>query len=558
MIIAIFFLLLLCYSWAFFAGIAPYWFSHYWTTDDAMQQSFPFLKAYIAGVFVNDPVTQAMEGYLTPLHYWLSYGITLFTRDPVMTGHCVMFVQLALTLYFVYFAVRNRAGIAAGLFALTWMLHTRHVMQRMTGGLPRGWAAPVLAGYLWAVLSGSEWRVLIILFFGCLAHPPSTLIAAAAYGMLLLWRTFVGKQDKKPLLRYIALSPLYALLAYLVVQMPPEVGTMASYERASSMIEFSRQGGRFPFVPLLPLFEELRIYAFQSFFSRMYHISSLLEGSVLAGIGIIFVTLLFMRRKEEKTAPLSPALLTYFAAVLIVYLASRAFAFRLYVPDRHLQFPMAIWFVIAFSSGVWIAFRRWGEFASAAAIAVVALLVICGSGNGLYGPANFNTYRYYRGGYVDWLRDNTPQAALIAGHPQHLDPVPLFAERQAYITYETAHPFFDKYYNLVRQRTELSLRAHYARSLKDLYQIVAPEKIDYFVFQREQFYPEKLRKPRYFRPFNDLIMQLVGDDLDHFAYHELPAVVDLKEAPYMPFKDSESAIIDIKKLGEFLKIKSDV
>ena len=560
------------YVYAFASGLSPYWFNPNWTTDDALQQLYPFHKALHPGLFNSDIVTLMMESYLAPIHYWLSYLITLLTKDPIMMGHWVMLLQVIGSAVFVFLAVRFAAGTPAAFFALTWLFHTRHVMQRLTGGLPRGWSAVVLSAYIYFVLRGRQSAILMTLLIGCFLHTPATLVAALSYGLLLIYRSLYGHEQalyRQQLKRYVILSPLFIIAAWSVVQMPAEIGTMASYDEALQLPEFQRPKGRFPFAPLNPAIQEIRAFGFQAFVGRFYNPGGLVRTATpaIALVGLFGCAYLALHKRRIG---LPAELLSFGVAIFIVYFASRIFAFKLYVPDRHLQFPMAIFFVISFPVLLWRTFSthhsqqlRWRENSSLrrdayASIALLALagFIYLGSGTGLYGAANFNFARNKRGLVFEWIASNTPQNALFAGNPTHIDPLQLFAARQAFMTTEAAHPFYDKYRQEVRKRLEIELRANYARTLQELVSIVEPHGIDYFVFRREDFYPDALKQATYFPPFDGLVRELTSRDPNDFAFRQLPAKVDMQRYPYMPYKDEQSALIDIAALKKYLSTVS--
>src|SRR5690606_23050119 len=96
-------------------------------------------------IFEGDLITTMMECYLAPLHYWMSWGITWLTGDPIMMSHWMMLIQVSVAVGFFFLAARAFAGTAPAFFAVLWLLHTRLVMQRLTGGLPRGWSLPLFA-----------------------------------------------------------------------------------------------------------------------------------------------------------------------------------------------------------------------------------------------------------------------------------------------------------------------------------------------------------------------------------------------------------------------------
>jgi hypothetical protein len=555
-------LLAIVYGYFFVENIGPYWFSKEWTTDDAYQQIFPFIEVLHPGRFKEDITYQMMRGYLTPLHYVICYVLTAVTGSPLMMGHWVMLLQLLPFLAFTFLAVKRFSGSIPAIFAVVWVLHSREVIQRLTGGLPRGWGAPVLAAFLYFALAGQHKAVLITLFLGCLLHPPSTLIAALAYGLLLLWRSY--SPDTRavylPRLRgYILLSPLYMIVTYLSIRMPAEFGSMASLKVAQSMPEFDSDGGRFPFVPLVPYLEEWRRFGFQAFTNKWERPLGLLENLLPLGIvvacGVIWLRGVGIRRNYVPTEVVCLGI-----GAVAVHALSRVFAFYLYVPNRHLQIPMALFFIVGISGGVWLLASHQTKprngphvIRGILGLLCVTLVVVYGSGSGLQGKANFNTHINQKGHFAHWLRNNTPLDALVAGYPTLVDAVPLFAERKVYISTEMAHPFYKGYYDKIKDRIIVSLRAHYAPTLTALYDEIAPYGISYFVFQRNLFYPEQLSSASFFKPYDQLVFSLTrGVDPMNFAYRALPKEVNLDVAPFMPFKDETAAVVDVRLLGRYL------
>ena len=562
------------YAYAFYKSIGQFWFHPHWTTDDALQQVYPFHEVAHPGLFAGDIITDVMKGYLAPLHYWISYGITMLTGDPIMMSHWVMLIQVVLTVGFFFAAIRAASSTVPALLGVTWLLHDRNLMQRLTAGLPRGWAAVILTAFLYFVLKGNHIAILGTLLAGCMLNPPATLVVACAYGLLLIWRVVSGRGSVrtsawKKLVSYICISPLFAIITLIVVHRPAHIGQMVSFEQATQMPEFSRPRGRFPFVPLNPAAEELRVVGLEAFIGRFYNppasIRSNMPLLVFGGLALLACVGLVRRR---TTVPAE--LVTYGIAAVVVYLLSRLLAFRLYVPNRHLQIPLALFFIAAFCIGCWKAFHRgsddtasldgslrdsrlrysWGSFM---ALAAVTTVVFIGSNWGLRGAANFNYPSNKKGMVFEWIKHNTPLEAVVAGHPTHIDGIFLFGARRGYITTETAHPFYARYAAEVRRRNEISLRAHYASSLEELVTILEPEGITYFVFRREDFRAATLPKIKFFPPLDTLMKDLGSRPLDQYAYRHLPKSVDTEHYPFMPFKDDQSVVIDVQALKSYLQ-----
>lgn len=580
---------LIGYAIAFCRSI-PWWFDPNWTTDDALQQAFPFWKVVHPELFRGDLITRMMECYLSPLHYLVSWSITYLTYDPIMTGHWVMLIQLLLTAFFVFGAVRGATAFAPACIAVMWLLHTRHVMQRLTGGLPRGWAAPVLAAFFYFALRRNHRGMLCALFLGCLSHPPAALVAAAAYGATLVWRWLqvaTRAEYRRPLLEFVLVSPLIVLSTYFIVRMPPEIGEMATYDKALSMPEFQKPRGRFPFVPLRDPVDEIRSFGFQAFADRFYNpavglpsflkfdgIGKHIKAWVPETVTFLFLIGLLIGVVRHRRLLIPAEAVFYLLGALSVYELSRILAFRLYVPDRHLQFPLAIFFVVGMTITFWRAgsmiqvpgttdhsessAQRFGNgLGSWLMLAPLAALVIFASGSGLQGSANFNYSTGKRGGVFAWLRDHTPLTSLVAGEPTHIDAMQLFARRQAYVTTETAHPFYDQFYREMKRRLEVTWKAHYAKSLGEIVALLKPEGVNYFVFRLHSFDPDNLKEATYFSPFEPMIRALTSADPTAFAFSALPARVNMKEFPAMPYRDKQSVVLNIDELDRFLSSRSE-
>ncbi len=563
-------LLLVSYGIAFVYSLKGRWFDPLWTTDDATQQTYPLFDALFPDLFQNDLVTEVMRGCLPTLHYWISYGITALTRDPIMTGHWVMLIQVLLAVGFMFMAVRAWSSNVPAALAVLWLLHSRNTMQRMTGGLPRGWTPAIFGAFLFFVASRDQsrghWGALATILLGVMLNPPGALIVGVAYGLILLWRWYAAQGSARVaararIIRSITLAPLFAVVALLVVQRPAHVGQMVSFSEAAQMPEFSRPNGRFPFLPLRPVMEEINMFGYQAFIGRLYRPAEVWRENIwwLVPATLVGIALIGARRKRVAI----PAELALFgAAALITYSLARVFAFRLFVPDRHLQIPMVFFMIGAFSVGLWrVGVRSVREsdlrssWPALAAFSCLALVVYQCSGSGLQGDANFNYPSTKRGRMHEWIRANTSQDALLACHPTHCDGMQLFGIRKALVTTETSHPFYPRYNLEMRRRSEVSLRAHYAESLQDVVMLLEPEGVTHFVFRRADFRPESLKKLSYFPPLDKVVKELVKRPSGLFAFYDLPKTLDPLAHPYVVFVDDASIVIDVKALAERLRAR---
>jgi hypothetical protein len=564
------FMLFIGYGTAFIRSLRGRWFNPGWTTDDATQQTYPLYDAIYPDLFQDDLVSEVMRGCLPTLHYWISYGVTLLTQDPIMTGHWVMLMQVTLALGFLFMAVRALSSNVPAALAVVWLLHSRNTMQRMTGGLPRGWTPAIFGAFFYFVAKKNHWGALATILLGSLLNPPGALIVGVAYGFIMLWR-FVSsggearKVARSRIVSSLAVAPVFVGVALLVVQRPPHIGQMVSFSEASQMPEFSRPSGRFPFLPLRPVMDELNMFGYQAFIGRLYRPAEVWRDNIwwMVPLALACVALAGARRKRV-TVPSELAL--FGLAALVTYSLARVFAFRLFVPDRHLQIPMVFFMVAAFTVGLWRLFVRKdsighlhseSEIRSSwrALIALISLGIVvyqC-SGDGLQGDANLNYPSAKRGRMYEWIRENTQRDALVACHPTHCDGMQLFGVRRALVTTETSHPFYTRYNLEMRRRSEISLRAHYAESLQDVVSLLEPEGVTYFVFRRADFRPENLERMSYYPPLDRVVKELVKRPSGVFAFNQLLKALDPVAYPYVKFIDEISIIIDVKMLAEHLR-----
>lgn len=561
------------YIYLFVKSINHWWFNPMWATDDSLQQSFIYHNVLHPGLFAGDIITEMMTSYVSPLHRWLCYGLTWILKDGsapvVMMGHWMMLIQVMVTAVFVFLTARALSCSAAGFFSVAWLFHTRHLMQRLTAGLQRGWAPAMMAAYLYFLASGRHKCVWVLLFIGCLLHPPSTVIIAISYWLFLAWK-LLRREERPRYLRlaiaFAILNPFIAITAEIANRKPSELGKMVSYSEAKNMPEFFIDGGRFKMVPLLGRWDEIAENGFQTFVTKFYDPGDFLRENIPLIVVAVFILLLAAAALKKRRA-FGPEVLTFLLGLLISYELARVFAFKLFVPQRYIQLPLATFFIVAFPAAFWILFHRkesetkvsvysssrlihaWG---SALALACLAVCVWIGAGSGLQGNANFNMPIDRRGDIWPWIAANTPVHALFAGHPTHVDPLPFFAARNAFATTETAHPFYDRYYAEIKRRLIISLRAQYARDFPEVLSLLEPEGIDYFIFRRADFLPGKRKKLGYFRPIGDLVKKLRSRDLTDYAAAQLPSTLDPVNFPFLVFIDDQSAVIDLHELKDFL------
>ena len=520
-----------------------------------MQQVYQFHKAIHPTLFQGDFTTNLMQRYLTPLHFWLGMGITYLTQSPVMTAHYMMAIQIGLALLGMFLAVQAAsASSTAGLFAATWLLHSRSVIERLTGGLVRGWALPLLCFYIWAAVSKRYRTCLGILLIGCFLHPPAAFLIGVTHGLFLVAECLIERKITRRTLLAMLVAPIVAISAWYVTQMPADIGVMATLESATNTPEMQRPHGRFPFTPLNPVPAEVAMFGFEAFVFRLADGSSLERRAI--PLLVLLTTLVLAWHDTKKKIKLVPLPVWCFGIALsIVYLMSRELAFKLYVPDRHLQIPCTVFFIVAFVTAISRLFNsgaidsdmgqvraRRSRVIALSATALLMISIFVGSGDGLQGRLQFNRSRDQFGAVFAWANKSTPLEAKFAGHPVLLDPMALLGARASYISFETAHPFYDKYLEQARVRLEGSLRAHFATDFAPLLALEAAGN-DYFVFDRRRF--RNLKSASYGPPFGSLVRDLSSKTPQVFFYFKDRVSTD---SELIPFADGFALVVNLNVL----------
>lgn len=542
----------LLYTAAFVYGIADRWFSPYWTNDDATQQLFPFYQAISPDAFKDDLIYTQMRAYLPSVHYALGWTLMHIIANPVMVGHYIMLIQLSLSILFILAGVRHAAGTAPAFFAVVWFLHSRHIVERITGGLPRGWAPVLLCAYLYFALKGRHRCILLLSLLGWFIQPVATFLMLMSYGLLLLSRLYSRSSRRdalRPCLELAFLLPVLALCAILGTRMPEEIGQMRTLSEASVMPEFQRPHGRFPMLPFYKPWREIKKVAFQAFVDRWHRPARIFRKALpYAALGLLAFIAAVSWRQRRELIPLPVC--CFGAAAIITYFLSRMFAFRLYVPDRHLQIPLALFFIFAFTISFWLlpskhttdsAAHPQEQWRSFLALSLLAFFISIGSGLGLKGDLSFNYRLDQRSPVFNYFKEHSPQNALIAGDPQFLDPLPLLSARRAYATLETAHPFYNRYYAVIKPRFDRALRATYAESLTELQDIFDEEpsyQPDYMLFPHKLFEVNALK-----RLGKDKVRaSLLGT---RFAQRAAANKED-----FIYYRDAELTVIDLRRIPQ--------
>lgn len=470
----------------------------YVINDDVRQQIYWMQQWLDPGLFQGDLLSDYARHYVpwgVKGLYWLaSFGAAPLNFSKVLPG--LLFVFLAGCLYKIGEVLQGR-WLAWTAVAVFWLMP--FFLDTLSGGLPRAFAAPLLALFWLCWLKRRPWGMGAALLLQALFIPYIFILAATA--AMLAWAIGLwGKGEMPPFPSRPAHLILIAAAAGLVVLMHHQFnaagfGPLVSAGDMGNRPEFSSTG-RYPILPVPSILWELASpWEFIPPFREMGIVPGALICALLLGLGAYGVRRLDW---QELRARLQPAIYLGLSSLLLYFLA-RLFLLKLFLPDRYLTYTLNLFYCLALglSLGAALQIRRWPR-----ALALLALiLAVTLSGLRLKGVGLFD-YSAYRPLYAALAQ--TPKEVLVAGHPNLMDNVLAFAHRRVFASFELAHPWSKGYWRQLRPRLEEVFAAYYAADPEVVLAFCRKYQISFLVVDDRHFTPAFLSGGRFFVPFDDL------------------------------------------------------
>jgi len=369
-------------------------------------------------------------------------------------------------------------------------------LDNLSGGLARAFAVPLLAFFCLCWLEARPWVLALALLLLALFIPYIFLVAAGA--VMLAWlagRT--GKWAAPSCLNWGHLL-VVALGTGLVLLMDHQFnaggyGPLVSAGDMLNLPEFTAQG-RYAILPVPSLFWELiSPWEFIAPFREGGDIIGALGCALLLGAAVYGGRLLDWRNLKSRLQPFG----YLFLASLLLYLLARIFLLQLFVPDRYLMYTLNLCYCLGLALCLDAATRAKPWPRGLAAGAVLLVVVLSGLRLQGVGLCDYSMYRPLYGAL-----DQTPKAALIAGHPNLMDNVPTFAQRRVLATFELAHPWSKGYWRQIKPRLEDLFTAYYADDPQVVRDFCRKYQVSFLVVDDRHFTPAFLAGGRFLVPFD--------------------------------------------------------
>ncbi len=478
--------------------------------DDVRVLIFPLFRLEDPELFPGDPIVDYYLASL-PLAYRARYELFVPLAGVLAVERALPLLELALSLYFIARAAHELGGRAAAFGALGLALGSSYFAARMAGGLPRGFALPLLAAGAYFAVAGKARALAVTTVLSAGFYPVASVLSGLSLaGLLLMPKLDRGSAAGWSLrTRLLVLAAtgfgvaLFVLPTMLAMRgygpsITPEL--FADYPEAGEHGRFDpADRPPFPWFPSAsapylrlgvvgsgpPLFALTDLRA---------HASALLWVLVpLACFGVALTAW-----KESRARRLA----VLYGAVLLAHGLSLLLSPLLFLPERYVAYSVPLLAVLSLPVALAVLARRaatrlpaWIGLA-APYVANVALLCmlsargVAGAGVTVRVPEEESPF--YRA--IGAL----PKTALVAGFPGGaIDNVPYLSRRSAFVTRETHMPFHARFTETLRERTRAFVKGYFAASRAELVAFRDRTRVTHLLVERHHF----LEPPPYFAPF---------------------------------------------------------
>ncbi|MBF0330325.1 MAG: hypothetical protein HQL17_00170 [Candidatus Omnitrophica bacterium] len=472
----------------------------YCVQDDVMQYLPAFAQYEGARPPENDLMARYSWTWNTIGSRYL-YATASRVMDPLLLSKVLPFILCPLTallcyLCAVYFCSRWVGVLAAVLVVLhAWSIYA------FSGGHPRAFAFPLLAGFLYFMLRRKLWLALILIVIAGVFYPQIALIGAAALAACYAdrisehYRTDGLVRKWAP---FMAVLITVAVGGCIIVHMPvdPFLGKIVSWGQMRGMPEFSGDG-RTPFF----ISDWVRLMRSAAWAERIWGMNwQTHAGVVLTGCGILGLYL-----AGRRVIRFDPVLYWILTSALVWGVLACFLMMHLFFPGRFLKFALPL--VLSFSAAaaiVWVT-----DFGGQQRRNVLRALVVAGICLWALPTLRPDLTCYDKQDVYAGLR-KLPADAMIAGHPAVMNEISVFTGRKVFLSQELSLPFYQSYYAQVSFRTREFFRMYYAVDVGDFKAICRRNNIRYVLVKEQHFTPAYLNEGRfYLAPYNEFVHTLV-------------------------------------------------
>ena len=486
--------------------------SHFIYDGDASQHVYWTAKYQDPELFPDDLLTRFIVSTgFDPVGYRLVYrgGATLM--DPLPFSQLLTLLLLLLSLWLLDKLCRElmidpRGRIFCGTLFLLFSLYDA------SGGFPRTFAFPLLLAFLVLYQKGrfraASGCALLPAFF----YPPVilNLLALAGWDLTARW----PRQWRKR--RYWVDAACLALVVVVAGGFLFSVygggdesfGVKVGYEQAREMAEF-HPGGR-------------TVFFRDGLLEYLLVAPSGIGVYRLIGFAAILGILGWIRGFRSMKFP--PVAVHLLWTSLVLFTAAHLVLFRLHHPSRYTLYTLPLALILLVGANAGPAFQKIGDFfrnlparpprplarLTLAVFVIVGAVIYTHAQGQYFSRLDMATAEPPEVEAVAFL-ETLPKDALVAGHPEVMNLVPVLARRKVLASHELSLPYYPGYYDRVRQRILDFFRAYYAHSMEEVDAFARRYGVDALVVRKSHFSPEFLRGRIYYEPFGTFVKKRVKE-----------------------------------------------
>ncbi|HEY3496274.1 MAG TPA: hypothetical protein VGK73_16355 [Polyangiaceae bacterium] len=487
--------------------------------DDARTAIFPFHRYAAGHPLADDPIANEMLEY-QPYAYRLLFRFTVPFVGLLAATKIVAALLFGIVVAGgVAMMTSRRAGLGAGLLFIFVFFHDSNVQDRIVGGLPRSFGFPLTGLWLAGAFAARPWVRRAAALLSALTYPTALAMVLGAEGIYAL--RGLGRVGVRTLFRrvrhyaYLVVA-CAALLAPAVLVGMSDGGPIHTLEQAEKEPAFGR-AGRLRVLPFPNAGEEFGKAFLQTYTRRGPSPSSQLatlveEHSTEVAIALAAL-LIALPLLGLSPVPLPTA--AFLAGSLFLYAMSRAYAFKLYSPERYYSIGMRVFALGLLAGGLGLVAHRLAprlrrplrNFSAAGVI----LLMWFTLGNGVGDPPMSYDIDYRRDAALwNWAK-TTPIQSRFACHLSDCDSMPLFGERANTGGFETMQPWLTRSWARQKARTEETFRAIYATDKRVVFDYAKKYKVSHFIINKGRYNEDFVARSRSFEPLTSYTRDLLGN-----------------------------------------------
>jgi hypothetical protein len=464
-------------------------------------------------LFNNDLLTDYAKAS-QPWGFIAIYYLLSFLADPIWVSKLLPCILLCVVSLYLYKLVKYFAGNFAGLTASILFITSPIWVNSMAGGHARSFAYPLIIVFLYYLVRKDYAKSAFVVVLQGLFYPTSLLIGATIYLLSFLClegiRPYLDSSRKKRNAFICAILISSSLLAVKTIMVDRKhIGTLVTRSQMTGHPEYYADG-RYPVLPIPPLSRQLikNIYAGPTYLEQyVTRLNSRLPFDFKTAIYIIMALWLGFEYMRKKII-IPKEIVFLFVSGIILFVFADLFLLKLFLPTRCLTYsiPLVSFIMSALFISSMVAKIGRARIQIMLKAIIIFLLLLGISRNVSAGLINeMGNRKFYA-----YLR-TLPQNSLIAAPPYLADNIPLFAQRKVFINDELSHPFFDKYWQVIKKRTYDFFNAYYAEDAISTYDFCLKNGIDYLIIDASHFSEAYLKNRHvYFEPFNQYALDIAA------------------------------------------------